>query len=112
MRLLIKGTTLDITPALKVYIEAKLGRLLKLLEKMEVKQEFLLRVEVARTTRHHNKGQVYYAEANLDIGKVVLRAESENWNARLAINEVYRELAGEIKKFKGRLSERPKNKRT
>lgn len=104
MRLHIKATNLDITPPLRVYIETKLGRLGKLLQKMEKNQEFLLRVEVARGNRHHKKGNVYYAEANLDIGKKALRAESENWDARLAINEVYRELEREIKKFKGRLN--------
>lgn len=104
MKITIKSTNLDLTPPLRTYIETKLGRLGKLLQKMEKNQEFLLRVEVARATRHHKKGNVYDAEANLDIGKNVLRAESENWDARLAINEVYRELEREIIKFKEKLN--------
>lgn len=102
LKIVIKSTNFELTPALKDYVGLKLGRLKKLLVKMERDQEFLLRVEIGKTTRHHKKGNIFYAEANLDIGNNVLRAESENWNTRLAINEVHRELERRISKFKGK----------
>ena len=103
MRFNIKSTNLEVTPSLKEYIETKLGRLQKIVQKMEKNQELLLRVEVGRTTKHHKKGEVYRAEANLDIGKNVLRAESEHKDIHVAINNVYHELEREVTKFKEKL---------
>lgn len=102
MRILIQGTKLDLTEPLKVYIEEKMQGLEKFLKRWDEKDSIVLRVEVARTSKHHKKGEVYYAEANLDIPHRVMRAESYHNDARLAINEVKKILEGEIKKYKGK----------
>ncbi len=103
MRFNLKSTNLDASQSLNEYIETKLGKLEKLLKRMEQSQEFLINVEVARTTKHHKKGDIYRAEANLDIGKNVIRAESESSDIHIAINEVCRELEREVIKFKEKL---------
>ena len=100
MRILIKGTKLDLTEPLKVYIEEKLSGLAKFLKRWDDMGSVLLKIEVARTSKHHKKGEVYYAEATLDIPHGVLRAESYHSDARSAINEVKKTLEKEIKKYK------------
>lgn len=62
----------------------------------------LLDIEISRTTRHHRKGRVYYAEAMLTIGKTVLRAEVDDEDIRAACDLLQEELAQEIRRFKGR----------
>ncbi len=108
MKITIKSTKLGLTPALNVYIEEKLGRLSKLMKSWEENDSVLLRVEVARTTRHHKKGDVYRAEANLDVPGSEIRAEAENKNIRLAISEMYKKLEGEVKKLKGKIETKKK----
>ncbi|MBI2035636.1 MAG: ribosome-associated translation inhibitor RaiA [Candidatus Liptonbacteria bacterium] len=103
MRITVKATKLVLTPALNVFIEKRLARLSKLLKSWDDRGSVLLRVEVARTTRHHKKGDVFRAEVNLDMPSKVLRAEAENNDIRIAVNEAYKKLEGEVKKIKGKL---------
>ena len=103
MRLNAKSKNIEITPSLNTFIEGKLGKLEKFLKRMEETREFVIDVEVSRTTKHHKKGNVYRAEANLEIGKKLLRAESESADLRVSIGEVYKELEREIVKFKEKL---------
>jgi ribosomal subunit interface protein len=100
MQIDIKTTNLDLTPALKIYLEKKLNSLHRLLKKFEEKTEIYIRVELARTTYHHKKGNVFYAETNLSLPKSLLRAESSASNIRTAINLLIDKLKQEIKKYK------------
>ena len=102
MRIIVKATKLDVTPALSVFIESKFKRLAKYLKHYDDLGSVVLRIEVARETRHHQKGDVFYAEANLDIPGRILRAESSLSDMRLAVSEVYKKLEGELKKEKGK----------
>ena len=102
MKILIKGTKLDLTPPLKEYIELKFRGLEKFLKRFDDKGSAMLRIEIARSSRHHKKGEVYYAEANLDIPHGTIRAECYHSDARLAISEAKKILEGEIKKHKSK----------
>lgn len=99
MRIVIKATNVELTAPLKEYIEQKLWSLNKFIDKLDLEGAVLARVEVGRTTAHHHKGDVYRAEVNLDLSKEVLRASSENWDIRLAVNQVKDDLQREIKKY-------------
>jgi putative sigma-54 modulation protein len=100
MKLIIHGTQLDVTPALKTYIEEKMSKLGRFMKRWDNKGAAVLRIEVARTTKHHKKGLVYYAEANLDVPGAVIRAEAFDVDARIAINVMSKTLEFEIKKRK------------
>jgi len=103
MRIIIKGTQLDLTPAIKQYIEDKIGGLEKFMAGLEKNTNVDVRVEIARTTKHHNKGEVYYAEANIDLpNNDVLRAAEEDFDVRLAIDKVKDALQRELKKWKAK----------
>lgn len=95
----IKYTNLDSTLAIDKYINQKIGALEKFIGSLDKKGVVKARVEIARTTKHHQKGNVYHAECNLELPGKLLRAESENWDVRLAIDEIRGILALEIKKY-------------
>jgi len=100
MQINIKATNLELTPAIREYIEIKIGSLKRFLKRFEDKSEIEVFVEIARTTRHHHKGNVFYAEVTFSIGKKIFRAEHSDWNIRVAIDRVKDKLQEEIKKYK------------
>lgn len=112
MKINIKATNLDLTPAIREYIEEKIGSLDRFLrrfvgvrpcvglKRFESKNEIEVFVEIARTTKHHRHGNVLYAEATVPIGKKILRAEHFDWDIRVAIDKVRDKLQQEIKKYK------------
>lgn len=102
MKIIIEASGMDLTPALKTYIESKLSSLFKITKKFEGEGNGELFVEISRTTRHHNKGLVFAAEANLKFGKTLLRAEVGGENVRAAIDILKDELKREIINFKER----------
>ncbi|MEK7593348.1 MAG: ribosome-associated translation inhibitor RaiA [Patescibacteria group bacterium] len=100
MNIIIKSSKLDLTPAIKEYIELKIGSLDRFLEKFEQKSEIKAEVEIARTTQHHRHGDIFYAEINLHLPKKNLRAEHSDWDIRVAIDKAKDKLQQEIKKYK------------
>jgi putative sigma-54 modulation protein len=100
MKIDIKATNLDLTPAIHDYIEDKIGSLAHFLKKFEIKSEIEVFVEIAHITKHHRHGNVLYAEATIPLGKKILRAEHLDWDIRVAIDRVRDKLQQEIKKYK------------
>lgn len=100
MQINIKATNLELTPAIRQYIEIKIGSLEHFLKRFENKSEIEVFVEIARTTKHHYKGDVFYAEAIFSLGQKILRAEHSDWDIRIAIDRVKDKLQQEIKKYK------------
>lgn len=96
----IKATELVITPALKVYIGQKMAVIERLLKRFDASGQPELWVEVARTTRHHHRGEVFMAEATLRLPGKILRAKQESDNIRAAVDEVQSKLRLEIEKYK------------
>ncbi|MDP2696344.1 MAG: HPF/RaiA family ribosome-associated protein [bacterium] len=88
MKIVIKYTNVESTTAIDVYINEKFGLLAKVLSRWELESETQLFVEVGRTTKHHHKGPVYKAEVNMQLPGKLFRAERENWDMRIAIDEV------------------------
>ena len=104
MRVIIHQKNLVITPALNVYIEAKLLKPLRRLLKPYSGKEFpILELEFGRVTRHHRKGKVYHAEANLSLGGKLLRAEADDEDIRTASDLLEEELEKQIKAHKSRM---------
>lgn len=106
MKIIIKSTNLDLTPALKEYIEEKIGALQKFVSRFDLEGAVEARVEVGRTSKHHLKGKVLRAEVNLDLPGKVLRAEDEDYDVRVAIDRVRDKLKREIEKYKEKIGNR------
>jgi len=96
----IKVKNFELTSSIKEYIEIKLKYLEKFLVKELEEGSVMIDFEVAKTTRHHKKGNIFYAEANLKIMGTVLRAEKTSDDLLAAIDKVKDILAEEIKRFK------------
>ncbi len=98
--MIVKATNINLTPSVNEYLETTLGSLDKLVQNMSEPVE--MRVEVGRSTFHHKKGEVFFAEANLSIGKTLLRSKMESFSIQAAIDGARDELRNEIYKFKGK----------
>jgi len=85
MKIIIKGTNLELTESLKAYVEEKVGHL------EHYSEEILeARVEL-EVSAHHQKG-FFRCEVNLDVPqKYVLRAESTGPDLYAAIDAVLEE---------------------
>ena len=67
MKISIKATNLNLTPAIKKAIEEKIATLDKFIPHAGADDSVEAFVEVALETRHHRKGKIYYAEANIKV---------------------------------------------
>jgi len=100
MKIIIKQTNLEKTPALIDYINKKLGSLSRFLKEVENKTEPLLYLEIARNTKHHHSGNVFTAEARLSLPKKTLYASHFNIDIRTAIDLLEEKLKRELIKYK------------
>jgi putative sigma-54 modulation protein len=99
MKIDIKGTNMELTEAIKDYVNEKIGGLEKFFDNI-----IEAKVEVGKTSNHHQKGDVFRAEVNLDVPeKYVLRAEAVREDLYMAINEVKDDLQRQIKKYKEKI---------
>lgn len=109
MKLNVKTTGFRIDEPLRVYVDSKIVRLVaKLLKDENLVKPASLDVEIEKETRHHRKGRIWRAEANLSLPKSFLRAEAEAEDIRSAIDMVGAELAAELKKYKEKRQEKGK----
>ncbi len=108
MKISIKALQLKLTPSITTFIEDKLGTLAKYLKKFEPTGQPAIWLEIMRTTRHHKRGFVYAAEADLRLPGKILRAEHEDVDIRVAIQRLRDKLKLEIEKYKTKTGERPR----
>ena len=89
----IKGTNMELTAAIKDYVERRLSSLERLSEKYSPCD---VMVEVGKTSRHHQKGEVFFAEFNLTIPGAQLRATSTQDDLYAAIDDAKDELKRQL----------------
>ena len=100
MQINIKTKNLDLTPALKDYIEEKIGAIAKFLSRWDEGNVLESWVEIGRTSSHHHKGDVFRAVVDIRVPGKGLRAEDEDFDARVAIDRVRDKLKREAEKYK------------
>ena len=100
MRIIIKSSVIELTPILKRYIEEKFGALNKFLEHWENEDAIEAKIEIARTTKHHYKGDVFYAEANFSFPGNSLRAEATTADIYNSIDEIHDEIKRQLRKYR------------
>ena len=117
MKIIIKAKNLELTAKLKAYIENRIGSLkkfIKILQEDESLSDFKRKtlaevyVEVKRQTLHHKKGDVFLAEAIINLPGKKLVAKSHGEDVEKIIIKVKDELQQEIKKYKTKTIERPR----
>ncbi len=109
MQVDVYAKNIELTPAIRSFVEEKVGSLAKFLKGGAETLE--ARVEVGKPSRHHKSGQVFYAEVNLKIGKKLLRAQAEHFDLNAAIDQARNELERQIKKFKDKMTDRARREK-
>ncbi|MFH0923632.1 MAG: ribosome-associated translation inhibitor RaiA [Candidatus Falkowbacteria bacterium] len=97
MNINIKATNIELTPRIKDYVQEKMDMLEKYLGSIDV---INAQFEVELTTRRQNKGEIYRAEANLDVPGDLLRVEKTEKDLFKAIDKVKDHLTRSIKRYK------------
>ncbi len=101
MNIIIKGTNLELHNDLKEYVNEKIGGLKKFVENENVDpNSVIVRVELAKTTRHHQHGDIYKAEVNLQLPGKMLRSVEESDDIYKSIDSVKDELREMINSYK------------
>ena len=93
MKIDLKTKNFEITPSIRNYLQDKLNAVDKFLPKDE---SIFAEVELAQTTKHHKKGDIFRAEVNLTMPGRLIRAVNETWDLRAAIDAMKDELQREI----------------
>lgn len=97
MKFNIRGKNMDVTPAIKGYIEEKIGRLDKYLESpSDVSANIVIKV----------RGKEQIIEVTMPINKIILRGEESHNDLYAAIDLVSDKIERQIRKNKTKLKKR------
>lgn len=100
MRINIKATNLELTAAISDYTKKRVSSLEKFINKND--ESAMASVEVGKSTKHHQSGDIFRAEINLHIAGKDLRAVAEKDNLYAAIDEAKDEMVREITSHKAK----------
>lgn len=102
MNIKIRATKIELTDYLLKLVDQKIKKIEKLLPGIP---DLIVEVELGKTTKHHQKGDVFRAEVQVEVpGGKMLRAVSEKEDFRSALTDVREELEVQIKKHKEKIS--------
>jgi putative sigma-54 modulation protein len=90
MQITIKATNIELTEAIRDYVNKKFNAVSKFVRKSD--ESVLCRVEVGKVTHHHKKGEVFRAEGRIHIDGKELYAASEKEDLYAAVDDVKDEL--------------------
>lgn len=103
MKLVVKGVNLALTPSLHRYAAEKLVRPVReLLGRHPAYQAATLDLELVHGSRHHKKGKVWEAIANLRLPGKTFWQEARAEDIHAAVDKLEDILKLEIKKYKER----------
>jgi len=100
MKINIKATGMELTPAIASYVNKKISSVGKYLEKENV--DPVAQVEVGKSTQHHKSGNVFRAEIHITGGGLDLYAVSEMGDLYAAIDVVRDEIVHNAVQSKGK----------
>lgn len=101
MQIKIKATNIELTDAISSYVEEKVRSVEKFAIAHE-EEELFAEVEIGKTTKHHNSGNVFRAETNMHVRGRFFRAVSERDDLYAAIDDLRDELVREVNSKKGK----------
>ncbi len=93
----IKTTNISLTPAISEYVEKKLGKTSRILEGDTTAH---CDVELARTTGHHHKGEIFRAEIHIVAAGINAFSRSEKEDLYAAIDDARAEIMRELNSFR------------
>jgi|SRR3989344_55221 len=116
MNIIIKTKNIELTDSLEALINKRLIKLNKfiisLVQKEEhfgkIMPEFL--VEIKKETRHHRKGDLFWADVIIRLPGKKLVAQACQDDMLLAITKARDEMQREIRKYKTKIIDMPRRK--
>ncbi len=91
----IHTTNIEPTPAIKLYVEKKIASIAKYNENITK-----MAVDIGMTSHHHNKGNIFYAEATINLPGKTVRVVKEAEDLYKAIDKVRDHMKNELKEVK------------
>lgn len=88
MKTQIKASNVELTEALKDYIQKKMDHL----DRFANHKNATAYVEIEKTTNHHKKGEVFRAEVNVELGGDVVRVEKTTPDLYKSIDKIKDEM--------------------
>lgn len=82
MNINLKATNVDLTENLKSYVEKKMNSLAKYFNNI-----IEINAEVGMNSLHHQKGQIFFCEANVKVPNTLLRVRKEEKTLFKAIDK-------------------------
>ncbi len=101
MQIKIKATNIELTDAISAYVEEKIRSVEKFIVQHE-EEVPLVEIEVGKTTKHHNSGEVFRAEVSMRVRGKHFRAVSEKSDLYTAIDDMKDGLIRELNSYKGK----------
>ena len=95
------------TPNIETYVYRRVSSLEKNLRSFLSKRVITVFIEIARTTKHHCHGNVFYAKGMLTLPGKIIRATHTDIDIYAAIDRMKEKLKSELRSYK----ERVKSKR-
>jgi putative sigma-54 modulation protein len=103
MKINLKATNMELTPAIHDYVYKRVTNLEKILKSIEeVGGEVMVNFEVAKSTNHHKAGEIFHADCLINIKGEEFYASADEVDLYAAIDEIKETLYNEINKSKGR----------
>lgn len=96
----IKATNIELTTAIRDYVEKKVQTLSNFTNTEGDRAE--CQVEVGKVTKHHQKGDLFRAEINIGVNGKQFYASAEESDLYASIDKVQEEIKAEIKRAKGK----------
>lgn len=106
MQLDIKAKNIELTAAIRSYVESKIATLEAKTKRFG--EVVRAEVEVGKTSKHHKKGLLFRAEVHVRLPGKVVYAESLHADLYTAIGAAKREAERQISSFKGSLATKQK----
>ncbi|MCC7522703.1 ribosome-associated translation inhibitor RaiA [Candidatus Uhrbacteria bacterium] len=101
MTININTRSMELTPAIKQYVEEKMQSLEKYLDSIRH-----IDVEVGLANGHHNKGDIYECKANVQVGGETFLVERDAEDLYKAIDKVKDHLRESLTQWKKKMEER------
>lgn len=99
MKINIKATNIELTPAISAYVEKKLSAIEKFLGES---RDVVVRVEVGKSTQHHKSGDIFKAEVHVSGAGADHYAVSEQSDLYAAIDLVKDDMVSTLTHEKGK----------
>ena len=99
MRIILKGTHIQLTDDIRDLVEEKIGSLSRFLEDLDP-ASVEARVEVGIPSEHIVSRTIHRAEVNLRLPGTLLRAEAENPELSAALTEVRNKLERQVERYR------------